>query len=65
MTHKSIPADKRRAAGVSDSLIRLSIGLEDAEDLVNDLAQAFETVSANKQSLGVEIRIQQLNLAAI
>jgi cystathionine beta-lyase len=42
MTHKSIPAEKRRAAGVSDSLIRLSIGLEDAEDLVADIEQAFE-----------------------
>ncbi len=30
MTHKTIPAEKRRAAGVTDSLIRLSIGLEDA-----------------------------------
>jgi len=65
MTHKSIPVDKRRAAGVSDSLIRLSIGLENAEDLVNDLAKAFETVAANKQSLLVETRIQQLNQAAI
>jgi len=37
MTHKSIPAEKRKAAGVTDSLIRLSIGLEDAEDLINDL----------------------------
>jgi cystathionine beta-lyase len=45
MTHKSIPAEKRRAAGVSDSLVRLSIGLEEAEDLVNDLAQALETSS--------------------
>jgi cystathionine beta-lyase len=41
MTHKSIPLEKRRAAGVSDSLIRLSIGLEEAEDLVADLEQAF------------------------
>lgn len=42
MTHKSIPAEKRRAAGVSDSLIRLSVGLEEATDLINDLQQAFE-----------------------
>jgi cystathionine beta-lyase len=42
MTHKSIPVEKRRAAGVSDSLIRLSIGLEEANDLVNDLVQAFQ-----------------------
>jgi cystathionine beta-lyase len=41
MTHKSIPAEKRRAAGVADSLIRLSIGLEEPEDLVRDLEQAF------------------------
>jgi cysteine-S-conjugate beta-lyase len=41
MTHKTIPAEKRRSAGVSDSLIRLSIGLEDADDLVNDLENTF------------------------
>ena len=41
MTHKSIPAEKRRAAGVADSLVRLSVGLEEAEDLVSDLEQAF------------------------
>ncbi|MFT4092046.1 MAG: PLP-dependent aspartate aminotransferase family protein [Niabella sp.] len=42
MTHKSIPPEKRRAAGVADSLIRLSVGLEDAADLISDLDQAFE-----------------------
>lgn len=42
MTHKSIPAEKRRAAGVADSLIRLSVGLEDVEDLIADLAQALD-----------------------
>ncbi|MGZ3950016.1 MAG: trans-sulfuration enzyme family protein [Flavisolibacter sp.] len=41
MTHKSIPSERRRAAGVADSLIRLSIGLEEPEDLVRDLEQAF------------------------
>jgi cystathionine beta-lyase len=41
MTHKSIPAEKRRSAGVQDSLIRLSVGLEDANDLVQDLKNAF------------------------
>ena len=41
MTHQSIPVEQRRAAGVADSLIRLSIGLEDATDLMNDLDQAF------------------------
>ncbi len=41
MTHKSIPAEKRRGAGVTDSLIRLSVGLEEVEDLIEDLEQAF------------------------
>jgi cystathionine beta-lyase len=45
MTHKSIPAEKRRAAGVQDSLIRLSVGLEDADDLVQDLSEAFKSVT--------------------
>ena len=43
MTHKSIPADKRKAAGIADSLIRLSVGLEDLEDLINDLENALQS----------------------
>ena len=42
MTHASIPIEERRKTGVLDSLIRLSIGIEDAEDLIDDLAQALE-----------------------
>lgn len=42
MTHKSIPEETRRKSGIADSLIRLSVGLEDAEDLIDDLKQAFE-----------------------
>ncbi|MBS1597477.1 MAG: PLP-dependent transferase [Bacteroidetes bacterium] len=45
MTHKTIPFGKRRAAGVADSLIRLSIGLEDPTDLVKDLKQALTSVT--------------------
>jgi len=41
MTHASVPPAMRRAMGLSDSLIRLSCGIEDAEDLIEDLAQAF------------------------
>ncbi len=41
MTHKSIPADTRRNAGIKDSLIRLSVGIENADDLITDLKQAF------------------------
>ena len=50
MTHKSIPAAIRKANGVSDSLIRLSVGLEEAEDLIADLEQAFEKISTTKNS---------------
>ncbi|HLD52941.1 MAG TPA: PLP-dependent aspartate aminotransferase family protein [Sediminibacterium sp.] len=50
MTHKSIPAEKRRAAGVSDSLIRLSIGLEEAEDLIADLASVLDSIEAKETS---------------
>ncbi|NUY82418.1 PLP-dependent transferase [Flavobacterium sp. MAH-1] len=46
MTHKSIPAEKRYQSGVTDSLIRLSVGLEDADDLIADLKQAFESATA-------------------
>lgn len=41
MTHASIPRDQRIANGLSDGLIRLSVGIEDAEDIINDLAQAI------------------------
>lgn len=41
MTHASIPKSEREKVGLSDSLIRLSVGVEDAEDLKNDLAQAL------------------------
>jgi cysteine-S-conjugate beta-lyase len=44
MTHKSIPAEKRKLTGISDSLIRLSVGLEEADDLVEDLQQALSQV---------------------
>jgi cysteine-S-conjugate beta-lyase len=48
MTHKSIPEEKRKAAGLSNSLIRLSIGLEEAEDLIDDLENAFSRQSKVK-----------------
>src|SRR5690554_19957 len=41
MTHAAIPAKERQKVGIVDSLIRLSVGVEDAEDLINDLKQAL------------------------
>lgn len=42
MTHASIPKEVREKVGIKDGLIRLSVGIEDAEDLQNDLAQALQ-----------------------
>lgn len=44
MTHSSIPPENRAILGITDGLIRLSVGLEDAEDLIADLEQAFAKV---------------------
>ena len=40
-SHAGMDPDERRAMGISDSLIRLSVGIEDAEDLIEDLAGAL------------------------
>ena len=45
MTHASVPAEQRRAIGIGDSLVRLSIGIEDAGDLIADLEQALAAIS--------------------
>jgi len=42
MTHASIPADIRRQVGITDGLIRLSVGIEDIDDILSDLAQAIQ-----------------------
>ncbi len=44
MTHASIPAEERTKVGLSDSLIRLSVGIEDAEDLVADITDALDKI---------------------
>ncbi|MDA9706670.1 cystathionine gamma-synthase [Bacteroidota bacterium] len=41
MTHASIPVEEREKSGVTDSLIRLSVGIEDVDDLIDDLKNAF------------------------
>ena len=41
MTHASLPAERRQAAGITDTLIRLSVGVEDVDDLKEDLERAF------------------------
>ncbi|HVY00640.1 MAG TPA: cystathionine gamma-synthase [Pseudorhodoplanes sp.] len=44
MTHGSVPEDVRAALGISDSLVRLSVGIEDADDLIADLDYALKAV---------------------
>jgi len=44
MTHASVPADRRAALGIGDGLVRISAGIEDVEDLKEDLAQALDKV---------------------
>jgi cystathionine beta-lyase/cystathionine gamma-synthase len=61
MTHKSIPREKRILGGVSDSLIRLSCGIEDTHDLVKDiqiaLNQAAQIISKNESEFISQVAI--------
>ena len=42
-THSHVPAEIRRQTGITDGLVRISIGLEDTKDIIADLGQALET----------------------
>jgi methionine-gamma-lyase len=44
MTHLSVPAERRKALRIDDNMVRISIGVEDADDLLADFAQALKTV---------------------
>jgi cystathionine gamma-lyase len=44
MTHASVPAETRKTLGIDDALIRVSVGVEDVEDLLSDLKNAFDQV---------------------
>lgn len=50
MTHASVPEKERTVLGISDTLIRLSVGLEDEEDIIEDLNQALAAAVSNIQS---------------
>jgi cystathionine beta-lyase/cystathionine gamma-synthase len=41
MTHGAVPPEQREAAGITDGLVRLSVGLENPTDIIADLEQAF------------------------
>lgn len=44
MTHSAIPEDKRKGSGIDSRMIRLSIGLENSKDIINDIEEALETI---------------------
>jgi cystathionine beta-lyase/cystathionine gamma-synthase len=44
MTHASVPEEKRREIGLTDGLVRLSVGIEDADDLIDDLDRALDSL---------------------
>ena len=44
MTHVDVPAEERHARGLSDGLVRISVGIEDPDDIIDDLKQALEKV---------------------
>jgi cystathionine beta-lyase/cystathionine gamma-synthase len=50
MTHASIPPEERRKAGLSDGLVRLSVGCEHIDDLLADIAQALDAATPARPS---------------
>ena len=44
MTHASVPPERRAALGIDDSLVRLSVGIEDIEDILDDLKNALDAM---------------------
>ncbi len=55
MTHASVSEDERKELGISDTLVRLSVGLEDEEDIIADLDQAL----AAAVSISVDLNFWQ------
>jgi len=48
MTHAAVPREDRLKAGISDGLIRMSVGIENVNDLIADLSQALDKVKLSK-----------------
>ena len=53
MTHSSVPREERLKAGITDGQVRLSIGIEDVEDIIADLDQALKVVEEHKSELEI------------
>jgi len=51
MTHASVPPEHRKLLGISDNLVRLSIGCENINDIINDLNNALDSIQSNSSKL--------------
>lgn len=51
MTHASVPSEQRKLLGISDNLIRLSVGVENCQDIINDLSRALDAVKTKSSKL--------------
>ncbi|KZT51200.1 hypothetical protein CALCODRAFT_512848 [Calocera cornea HHB12733] len=65
MTHGSIPKEERDKIGITEDLIRLSVGCEEAEDLIDDIEQALEAVVGQSSIIPDEIAIKKAHAAAV
>jgi cystathionine gamma-lyase len=45
MTHASVPEEDRALLGITDNMVRLSVGIEDVEDLISDLKQGLQNIA--------------------
>lgn len=63
MTHASVPENERKILGISDTLIRLSVGLEDEADIIEDLEQALSAAVNNIHSTQHYLISKQCHLA--
>lgn len=59
MTHEPLPKAGREAVGITDTLIRLSVGIEEPADLVGDLERGFDTVTEARQSTSTAVTHSQ------
>ena len=59
MTHASVPAERRAALGITDGLVRISAGIEDIDDLKEDLAQALDQRADARRSLDFLLHVDK------
>lgn len=65
MTHASVPADEREKIGITDNLIRLSVGIEDKEDLIHDLDQALKKAVHIDEELEFPVKDKEVREIAV